>query len=138
MITQKEISKIQEKIRAGMSLRDACENERIRTAYRRWAKSQDKKAPKPQPATQSPQKEEVNTPNLPPMPKKMTTKERCDIIQEKLLISIELAIDRGEAWAHKEAVNVLSKLVPEWKEKATKKQINIDQYQKALERALKK
>ena len=133
MITPKEISKIQEKIRAGMSLRDACETERIRTAYRRWAKSQDKKIPKPQPATQEPpQKEESH--NLP----HMTIKERCDVIQEKLLISLEIAIDRGEAWAHKEAVNVLSRLLPEWKEKSAKKQVPLEAYQKMLEKALSK
>ena len=59
-------------------------------------------------------------------------------MQTKVLKGILRALDVGEPWAYKEAVNILSKLLPEWKEKTAKKQIPLDAYQKILEKALKK
>ena len=79
----------------------------------------------------------VSSPPQPPDPE-LSTKEYCEKIQKQVLQGISLALKTGEPWAYKEAVNILSKLLPEWKEKSTKKQIPLDAYQKILEKALKK
>ena len=120
-----------------MSKSAACETQAKRRAYIRWEKEEQKKRDISLIQPVPPVHQAVSTLPQPPEPE-LSTKEYCEKIQKQVLQGISLALKIGEPWAYKEAVNILSKLLPEWKEKSTKKQIPLDAYQKLLEKALKK
>ena len=124
MLSRERYNEIEKLVREGKSVRSATNSDAERKAYSRMVG----KPPKP-PITSA----------VESMPVVFTsTQDACEKIQQKVLSGIYLALGRGEPWAYREAVNILSKLVPEWKEKHTKKQIPLDAYQKILEKALKK
>ena len=138
MLTKEDLTKIHARIRAGASKKEACETEARRRDYTRWETEQKRKeAIRVAPVVTHAENQAVAV-SLPPVDPVLTTKEYCEKMQTKVLQGILRALDAGEPWAYKEAVNILSKLIPEWKEKSTKKQIPLDAYQKILEKALKK
>ena len=129
MLTRERYNEIEKLVKAGKSVKGSTNSDAERKAYSRMSAriAGGKK-------TISPITSAVES-----LPVVFTsTQDACEKIQQKVLSGIYLALCRGEPWAYREAVNVLSKLVPEWKEKHMKKQVPLDAYQKLLEKALKK
>jgi hypothetical protein len=115
-----------------MSKKSACETEARRRDYTRWEQKQKRVE-----AFSAPGEEVSETPLAPTTDDVLTTMEYCERIQRQLLAGMLHAMRKGEPWAYKEAVNVLSRLVPEWKEKSGKKQVPLEEYKKILEKALR-